>query len=323
MEDVMRRIGIVVALMMLLAPLSVTAQIMNDNFIFPVVTRTPGTAGTMWKTEVCVTNPWDTSLFIAGAFIQGGRAEYDVIEFPPRTTYCTQDLVKDWLLEDKWTGAFGLYAPPEFNTHTTRTAFAAIAKVYNDTPAGTFGTSVPVAQIVPEAWSMGDPLPIGVVSGVHNFGTPGVSGFRSAVGIFNPATFAQQIDILVLDSYGHVVWSKTVSVPGWTIKQYSVPQRVQFQNSAGIGINNGGASGTVQVFAYATVVDNRTGDGVFKPAMIFYENVLKSSATQEIKEAEETLMRKLFKGLLDEENPQIRRAGERMVPGPKTNVEPK
>ena len=315
-EDALKRIVVLVALAVCLSPMTSIAQVMNDNFIFPIVARTPGAAGTMWKTEVCVTNPWDTSLFIAGAFLQGGRVDYDVVEFPAGMTYCSQDLVKEWLQLDKWTGAFGLYAPPEFNTHTNRTAFAAIAKVYNDTPGGTYGTSVPVGQIVPEAWSMGNPLPFGLVSGVHNFGTAGVSGFRTSVGIFNPADFTQDFSIGVIDSYGNLVWQKNISIPGWSVKQVSVPKNVEFASASGLGVNHGGAYGTVQAFAYATVVDNRTGDGVFKPAMIFYENVLKSSAVQEVDEAEEKFMRKIFADLLKEENPKIRRAGGRVVPAP-------
>ena len=313
----MRKAVIGVALVILLAPLCADAQVMNNNFIFPVVVRSPGSAGTMWKTEVCVTNPWNTSLVVGGAFIQEGQMDYAFVEFAPFATYCTQDLVKEWLLQDKWTGAFALYAPPEFNTQAPRTAFAAIAKVYNDTPSGTYGTSVPVGQIIPEAWSMGSPEPFGMVSGVHNFGSAGVNGFRAAVGIFNPADFAQTISVYVTDSYGYLVWSKDITVPGWSMKQVSMPSNVQVADGAGIGVNNGGAYGIAQVFSYATVVDNRTGDGVFKPGMIFYENVSKAStASDEVNQAEENFMRRIFADALKQENPTIRRAGERIAPKP-------
>jgi hypothetical protein len=317
MEDTMRRIGIAVALMMLLAPLCATAQVANDNFIFPVVVRAAGAANTMWKTEMCVTNPWNTPLVLAGGFVQGGTAFEGLVEFSPGMTYCSQDLIAEWLGVDTWAGAFYLWAVPEYNTNANGTAFAAIGKVYNDTPAGTFGTTVPVGQYVPAAWSMGYPLPFGLVSGLHNWGTPGVNGFRTSVGIFNPADFTQEIIIEVVDSEGYIIWSKTLNVPALTFIQVAAPKKLQFANAAGWGTNNGGTHGTtIPVIAYATVVDNRTGDGVFKSAMIFYENNLKKMSTEEIEAAQEEHMRKIFAKLLKQENPQIRRAGERMVPLP-------
>jgi hypothetical protein len=290
------------------------AQIANDNFIFPVVVRSAGAAGTMWKTEMCVTNPWDTPLVLAGGFVQGGTAYEGLVEFSPGMTYCTQDLIAEWLGVNKWSGAFYLWAPPDYNVGASGTAFAAIGKVYNETPYGTFGTTVPVGQFVPAAWSMGTPLPFGLVSGLHNWGTPGVDGFRTSMGVFNPADFSQQIVLEVVDSWGYLVWSKKINVPGLTFKQFAVPSNVQFSNAAGWGTNNGGAYGTVEVIAYATVVDNKTGDGVFKSAMIFYENNLKKMSVEEIEAAQEEHMRKVFADLLNKDSPKIRRAGERIAP---------
>lgn len=310
----MRRIGFAVALVMVLAPLCALAQVANDNFIFPVVVRSPGTAGTMWKTEMCVTNPWPTPLVLAGGFVQGGTEYSAFVEFDPFMTYCSHDLIAEWLGVSSWSGAFYVWAVPEYNANAYGTAFAAVGKVYNDTPYGTFGTSVPVGQFIPSAWSMGDPLPFGLVSGLHNWGTPGVDGFRTSVGIFNPADFTQQILLEVVDGWGYVVWSKTVNVPGLTFTQLSVPRNVQFSDAAGWGTNYGGSWGTVPVIAYATVVDNKTGDGVFKSAMIFYENNLKKMSNEDIHAAQEDHMRKIFADLLNEGNPKIRRAGERIAP---------
>lgn len=315
----MKRLVFVIGLALCLLPMTSIAQVMNDNFIFPIVARTPGAANTMWKTEVCVTNPWDTQLYIMGGFVQGGTAYEGYVEFPPMATYCTQDLITDWLGVEKWTGAFYLWAPPEMNEHTSYTSFAAVAKVYNDTPIGTFGTSVPVGQYIPAAWSVGRQLEFGFISGVHNWGTLGESGFRTSVGIFNPASFPQNIDVGVYDGYGNLVWAKNLTVAALTVKQFSVPKNVQFASAAGVGINNGGSGGTVPVLAYATVVDNRTGDGVFKSAMTIYENNLKSMPNEDLHAAQEEHMREIFENLLSQENPRIRRAGERLTPGPGGN----
>jgi len=196
------------------------------------------------------------------------------------------------------------------------TVFVAIAKVYNDTPYGTFGTAVPVAQVVPSAWSMGTMLDLGVISGLHNWGSPGVNGFRTSIGVFNPADFQQQVVAEVYDEYGYYIWGKTLNVPAATLIQFSVPKNVQFSNAAGWGLNAGGAQGTVPIFAYATVVDNKTGDGVFKSAMVFYENNLKRASEEDVDAAEEEQMRRIFANLLEQENPMIRRAGERIAPAP-------
>jgi len=309
----MKRVGTLAVLLFLLAPLCATAQVANDNFIFPVVVRSKGAANTLWKTEMCITNPWDSSLVLAAGFVQGGTAYEGLVELYPLGTYCTQDLIAEWLGVAKWSGAFYLWAVPEYNTSVSGTSFAAVGKVYNDTPFGTFGTTVPVGQFVPSAWSMGDPLPFGLISGLHNWGTPGVSGFRTSVGVFNPADFAQTILMEAVDSFGYLLWSKSLNVPGLTFIQVAVPKSVQFSDGAGWGTNFGGTWGTVPVISYATVVDNKTGDGVFKSAMIFYENNLKKLSAGELKAAQEEHMHKIFANLLRTENPQIRRIGERIT----------
>jgi hypothetical protein len=309
----MRFIAVALLFIPTLVPFAAQAQIMNDNFIFPVVTRTPGAAGTSWVTEICVSNVWPTPLVVGGAFVQGGSIDGGFVELAPFSTYCTQDLVGEWLGKSKWTGSFFLYAPPEYNLNAPSTRFAAIGKVYNNTPSGTYGTSVPVGMYIPAAWSMGTPLDFGIVSGIHNYGTAGVSGFRTSVGVFNPASFPQDIEFAALDSSGNQLWSKREQVPAFTQRQWTVPANVQFENGLGVGVNHGGANDIDFVFAYASVVDNRTGDGVYKSAMVFYDNNLKKGSGEEQEMAQREHVRGFFEDLLSG-TPQIRRAGERLSP---------
>ena len=269
---VSKRLALIFALASLVGPMVAEATILTDNYIAPVVARGNGAGGTTWKTEICVSNPWDYPLNVRDAFVQGGQLLGDLYwQIPPYQTVCSSDAVGEWLGRSSWAGAYVIAAFPEDNPGRN-THFVSGVKIYNTDPRGTFGQALPIGSYVPEAWSVGRALPIGLMSGVQNYGTAGSSGFRTNVGLFNPAAHAQSVDFYLYDSDGRLKWSTSRSVPGMSQIQIAIPSSVNVRDGVGVGINNGNQF----VFSYASIVDNRSGDGVYRPFSIAYENVKSS-----------------------------------------------
>ena len=253
----------------LVAPLTSQATILTDNYVAPVVARGNGAGGTVWKTEICLTNPWDYRLIVTDGFAQGGAIIGALRwQLNPGATVCSQDAVLDWLGRPSWSGAYAVAAFASDNPGRD-TRFVVGVKIYNTDPRGTFGQALPIGSYVPEAWSIGRPMSYGVMTGIQNYGTAGVSGFRTNVGLFNPATFSQFIEFYVFDSNGNEKWYTTRTVPAMSQIQIAIPSSVVVRNGVGVGVNNGSQF----VWPYASIVDNKSGDGVYRAFSIGYENV--------------------------------------------------
>lgn len=303
LEGSLKKICVLFTLLVVLLPLSALSQEADDSFLFPVVVRSPGAAGSMWVTEVCMTNPWSHSIVLATAFVQGSVTIDHFIDLQPNENLCFEDVVGRLLGESEWIGALYLWAIPELNSGVGNTTFAAIAKVYNDTPAGTLGASVPIARIGAAVEDTGAPPEFGVIPGVHNWGEAGVDGFRTSIGIFNPAVFEQRVLVEALHPLGIRLWSRWVDVPGLSFTQFRVPRTVQFANASCRSTNHGGLDERFPVLTYATVVDNRTNDGVFKSATVFQQDSTVEAAAVGPETANEDHLRKIFSELLDKELP--------------------
>ena len=186
-----RHVVTLVSVVLLLAGVAAEAAILTDNYIAPVVSRGNGKGGTVWKTEICITNPWDYTLVLTDVFIQGG-AVVDAFnwDLPAGNTECSQDAVSDWLGRASWTGAYAIAALEEDNPGVD-TLFVVSVKIYNTDPRGTFGQAVPVGSYIPDPWGIAYPYAYGIATGIQNYGTVGVDGFRTNLGVFNPADVAQ------------------------------------------------------------------------------------------------------------------------------------
>jgi hypothetical protein len=103
-----------------------------------------------------------------------------------------------------------------------------------------------------------------LAAGARNFGTHGVSGFRTSVGVFNHVSSAQQVQMFVLDPAGNPVWERWEWIPGGSQRQFLLPASLELAHGSVGFINHGTAGGSeYTIYPYATVTDNSTGDGRF------------------------------------------------------------
>ncbi len=137
--------------------------------------------------------------------------------------------------------------------------YAISVRVYNVTDHGTYGlavTPVPAINLADET------QPGYLATGIHNYGTPGVDGFRTSIGLFNYSKQTQKIEMLVFDGSGSPVWQRTEWIAGDSQVQYLLPSNIVLTEGVVGFINHGGSVGSpLPIFPYATVTENETGDG--------------------------------------------------------------
>ncbi len=148
----MRRTIAIVSLTVLLVTAPAVAQEALDTHLFPVVARGAGLAGTMWVTDLVVTNPMDAPITVGVQFfpasqdnmfnplfpnrIQLGSSETTIVEDVLRTMFGYEDDIK---------GSLVLLADPNYLLGNPEgTVLCAVTRTYNVGSAlGTFGQTVP------------------------------------------------------------------------------------------------------------------------------------------------------------------------------------
>ena len=243
----MRRILMAV----LIAGAAVEAGAQETTRYLPAVAHASGARGTFWKTDARVFNPSASAeITVFLAFLRAeadnrGAAEL-ALSIRPRRAVALDDLVVT-LFQSTGSGGVRLRsAQPFLVTSTT----------YNigDGTSGTYGLLVP-------GLAPGEALPQGILLQVANDRSP--SGSRSNLGLLNPGASPVTVDYRLFDA-------ESATLLGTGSK--NLPPLAFLQVNDLFGSSGAGATvtrnGTVEfvasapVFAFASVIDNTSGDAV-------------------------------------------------------------
>ncbi len=216
-----------------------------------------GLNNTSWVTDLTLANPGlaDTTarLYLMKGWQDNTVVAAHPVAVPMRQAVALADVLRTTFLESAASGAIlvGADAPLVIGSRT-----------YNDTPSGSYGQYVP-ARPLGEAVGTGQPAwLIGLSES-----TSTSSGFRTNIGLVNMT--AQAIDVEVALYRGDGSWLGTQSV---RLRPYDFQQLDRIYTLVtSVDVANGYAvvETTTQdgrFFAYASVVDNRTGDPIHVPA---------------------------------------------------------
>ena len=244
----MRRL-IVTAVVLVLASW-VSAQ--ETTRYFAAAASSPGAAGTFFVTDARIYNPdQSASITVQLAFLlpnvdNSGAAEV-AITIGPRQAAALDDLVSSVF---QTTGSGGVRM-------RSNRPFLATSRTYNigDGSSGTFGQYIP-------GLDPAEALEQGILLQVVN--DPAASGFRSNIGFQNPTTSTVTVEVNVYDAdTGTLLGTTSRTLPPLAYSQIN-----NVFNAIGLA-STVVANATVEftasaaVFAYASVVDNTSGDPVF------------------------------------------------------------
>ena len=233
-----------------------------DGWVVPSAVHAPGLNQTRWRTDLWVFNPGETPLDLDIEFLledhNNWLADHPTLEvnIPPEGTAVLEDvllLIPDLVVDDQAVVGSVLISRPEDDLQP---APVITSRTFNQTPTGTFGQFVPAASVPPNA-----------ADRLYLTGLSHTSNSRTNIRLANLGTEAVDVTLFVLAENGHALGQPVTR----TVLPLSTTQVNGIAEVAWAGTDLDIFSVRVDtevdnVLAWASVVDNRTGDPVlFNP----------------------------------------------------------
>jgi len=255
MEDVMRRLVILVVAACLWAPVA-AAQFVAPGGSIPVVANTPGVNGTFWRSDVSVLNinDWDTQIvLVLLPEIRDGAQVFDPEVSDPIALPANSQLTMANVLQSEFglvnkKGALSVLA-------LDGSPLVMSSRVYTfDTGGGSFGQDVHAILVANEAWA------------------PSIredSLFRTNVGVFLPVDPLPGAPVVftvtVYEADGDVAGEGTMTFLSAGVQQRSV-QAFGVDNLLEGYVIFRCNDPSAAWYGYASRVDQVTGDAVYRAA---------------------------------------------------------
>jgi hypothetical protein len=237
--------------------LSSFAEYLDNRAYYPIVTKANGSGGTKWLTEVSMTNPQNHMIRISIQLAQNGTTKNWYYDLGAGKTATWSDFL-GVALNRSGNAALYLYADEEHNPGYSEDCleFISSVRVYNSGgSSGTFGQEIPPADVFEDFLG----TYTGFFTGVQNHGTAGVNGFRTNIGFWHTGFSNEVLRVRLFDANGNQIWAKNVTVEKHKPYVMSLPKNVQ---NGSLAISPMGEY--VDCAVYISVVDNKSGDGVYR-----------------------------------------------------------
>lgn len=236
--------AVLLALAILIAPVVQATDFAGYDLLLPVAGRTPGVNGTLWRTDLYISNA-DRRSAAPGemvSIIYGQQVLH--AQVPPRATVVLKDVMLSGFGKEQAIG------PVRITSQSPAARITARARIYNaGSPQGQYGQTVqalPVHTLSRETY-----LP----------GLSGLEGNRTNVGIANPAAVESSAFISLYDREGEFRGGFSTVI---------APRTLYLLNDVFSHFQGGPLdAATIQVttsngvYAYASVVRADTGDADF------------------------------------------------------------
>lgn len=222
---------------------------LTDWALIPAVAAAAGSAGTYWRSDVQILNPDTTrSIVVRVADLVSGEDNsipyFRDYSIPPAAQIDLADVV-DRELGRGGTGALVL-------STADGSGFIATSRTYNTGSFGTYGQTESGQSFVCREGELA------LIPAVRNAG-----GFRSNVGIVNASDSSATFYVDAFDTWGAFGGSTTLFLPPWSQLQVAV---ASFSASFSLGyleVSSAPTASPLYWVAYASVIDNASGDAVF------------------------------------------------------------
>ncbi len=225
------------------------AAVGAEEFFVPMVGQKQGMDGTWWNTEVWISNPGSSTGGYAAIFLPGGqpnleglRADPALEDLPPGATVYRNNLVPE--------GGVGVLR------FITTPGVVIFARVFNAAGRGSFGQGIPA---LPKAAAT-RPGEIAQLVGLRR-----TAQFRTNIALFNPSQEHGVVRVRLLTQRGEAVADESYRL--------SAGGYVQLDDALhALGVPRGEhlraeVTGTVPFFAFASVIDARSGAPTLVPSL--------------------------------------------------------
>lgn len=253
----------------------------NDTYVVPAIGNAPGAFGTRWMTQLSIFNPQlDYSLKVSVVFLPngGGKGLEALLTVPPNGTWYTDNALDD-IFGLAGMGSLLVATFPEDNpgvpNDVLSRSFHVTTNTYNNSPAGTFGQTVP-----------------GIWTGLQDFQSDGISavahgirhiarlGWRTNIGAVNLGRTSVTMRVTIYDENGRTV---AKNLP------FIVPPLGHIQDRLPVEVDRGSLEFFIDdptrqavVFPYSSTIDQYSGDPTYQsPTLLASAKVLYSKGKVE------------------------------------------
>lgn len=226
----------------------------GNSAVIPTAGHLPGAAGTLWRTDLAVTNLGPTRSGFSLALLERGQANP-----APESRSFTLDPGLSATYPDVVAGVFGHEGAGALRlTFPSGADELATSRTYNQTPNGTYGQDVPA---IPETDAIAEGR-IGLLPGLAESAAAD-SGSRTNLGLVNLAPVAITVAVSLYDASGHRLGGVDVTLrPGEPKQLDRVLRTVTQTDVVGAYATVASTTPSARFVAYASIVDNRSGDPV-------------------------------------------------------------
>jgi len=224
----------------------------SSTTIIPAVARVSGLEGTDWISDVTIANPHDEPVETEITYLPRDRDNADAVShlvtIDAGHSLAMTDIVGETFAT---TGSGALVLVSELPQ-------VVVSRTSNSTPEGTFGQFI-------QAFDLRMSLHEGQTG--HLVNLEETASFRTNLGLVNPAADEVTVEVRLFGTAGDRIGVLTYSLPPRGVIQINrVLTEIGVNEATGVRSVIDVETGGGQVLAYASMVDNGTGDPVFQTA---------------------------------------------------------
>jgi len=248
-----------VATLAFVAALAICTGIEAQTFYLPAVAHTGGFEGTTWRSDVQLkaTGAGDATVRLEA--LRRGQANTS----PPHVD-ATVPAGRSLRLADVLDETFALNGAAALRVTVLGGAVVVASRTFNDAASGTYGQYVPALAETAAITAGGQ----GELVQLAQSSADG-TGFRTNIGLLNTTALQIEVSIALYRASGELLGTLTVTLQPFELDQVDKV----FAGVTGAVVDDGYAIVTsstagARFLAYASVIDNRSGDAVFMPGQL-------------------------------------------------------
>lgn len=233
-------------------PIAIIAQHRGEasrELTIPAVAHADGANSSVWRSDLRLFNPDEEQANVTLTYYpSSGAAMTHVITIGGRQTASLEDIVAT-TFHANGVGAMRI---------TSNRELLAASRTYNALPGGTFGQDV---RVLPASETV-QANQVARLSGLTN------DGYRTNLGLFNLGSAPLELSLELRGAGGASLATRTQRLEGHQMLQQDVFALMGVSAATTASLSISTTSGNSAYAAYASIVDNRSGDPVFVPASI-------------------------------------------------------
>ena len=228
--------GSVLLVAVLVTAASASAQVVSPIHFLPVVVKAKGVAGTLWRSDVSITNLTNKAVPVTAAYLPEQQTNFPPLQYThqitlqSRQTILVEDIVGKWFPQfgDNTKGAMLVYSGnPSFGQGMIVTkdmvvaqgkgeaspALAVTSRAYNAAnPDATYGQTV---ASNPYGYFFG--IAVGEMTGRRQD-----NRVRTNIGVVNLSGLMASVQVTVYDETGRLLAQKPEDVEGFSLRQWNL-----------------------------------------------------------------------------------------------------